>query len=157
MSGNAPRKSRGCERLNRERTAKPVPQQKWEVARCQAACRANTDGSRRFSGAAGLEAARWSRIINISSSSALTGTAELTHYSASKGGMIVLTRSLALELGPLGITVNNIAPGTIVNTVMADAGMEQFSISREDMSQRIPVRRTGEPDDIAYKPDRWIR
>ncbi len=63
--------------------------------------------------------------------------------------MIVLTRSLALELGPLGITVNNIAPGTIVNTVMADARMEQFSISREGMSQRIPVRGTGEPDDIA--------
>jgi 2-hydroxycyclohexanecarboxyl-CoA dehydrogenase len=65
-----------------------------------------------------MEAAKWGRIINISSTSAITGTALMAAYSSSKGAMITLTRSLALELGPLGITVNNIGnyPFNIVNT-----------------------------------------
>jgi 2-hydroxycyclohexanecarboxyl-CoA dehydrogenase len=65
-----------------------------------------------------MKAARWGRIVNISSSSAQTGASTMAHYSASKGGVIALTKSLAKELGPLGITVNNIPPGSVMNTVM---------------------------------------
>jgi 2-hydroxycyclohexanecarboxyl-CoA dehydrogenase len=96
-----------------------------------------------------MEAAKWGRIVNISSSSAQTGAVGMAHYSASKGAMITLTRTLAQELGPLGITVNNIPPGTVMNTVMSEANRERFPISLETLVKTMPVRRTGEPDDIA--------
>jgi 2-hydroxycyclohexanecarboxyl-CoA dehydrogenase len=94
-------------------------------------------------------AAKWGRIVNISSSSAQTGAAGMVHYSASKGAMISMTRSLAQELGPLGITVNNIPPGTIMNTIMSEANRSKFPMSMDDLVKSIPVRRTGEPEDIA--------
>jgi 2-hydroxycyclohexanecarboxyl-CoA dehydrogenase len=96
-----------------------------------------------------MKAAAWGRVINISSSSAQSGTALMAHYSASKGGMISLTRSLALELGPLGITVNNVPPGAVMNTIMSEAMQEKFPIPPEQIRQTLPVRRTGEPSDIA--------
>jgi 2-hydroxycyclohexanecarboxyl-CoA dehydrogenase len=96
-----------------------------------------------------METAKWGRIINISSSSAQSGAVSMTHYSASKGAVISLTRSLALELGPLGITVNNIPPGAIMNTLMSEANLERFPIPRETLLQTLPVRRTGEPQDVA--------
>jgi 2-hydroxycyclohexanecarboxyl-CoA dehydrogenase len=96
-----------------------------------------------------MKAAKWGRIVNISSSSAQSGTARMAHYSASKGGMISLTRTLALELGPLGITVNNIPPASIMNTVMSEANKKVMPMPVEAIVQMLPVRRTGEPDDIA--------
>jgi 2-hydroxycyclohexanecarboxyl-CoA dehydrogenase len=96
-----------------------------------------------------MEAAGWGRIVNISSSSAQTGSAGMAPYSASKGAMITLTRTLAQELGPLGITVNNIPPGTVMNTVMSEANKSKFPMSMEALVKAIPVRRTGEPEDIA--------
>jgi len=96
-----------------------------------------------------MVAAKWGRIVNISSSSAQTGAAGMVHYSASKGAMISMTRSLAQELGPLGITVNNIPPGTIMNTIMSEANRSKFPMSMDDLVKSIPVRRTGEPEDIA--------
>jgi 2-hydroxycyclohexanecarboxyl-CoA dehydrogenase len=96
-----------------------------------------------------MEAAKWGRIVNISSSSAQTGAIGMAHYSSSKGAMVTLTRSLAQELGPLGITVNNIPPGSVMNTVMSEANKERFQIPVETLLQTIPVRRTGEPEDIA--------
>jgi 2-hydroxycyclohexanecarboxyl-CoA dehydrogenase len=96
-----------------------------------------------------MEAAGWGRIVNMSSSSAQTGAETMAHYSASKGGIIALTRTLARELGPLGITVNNIPPGMIMNTVMSEATADRFPVPRSEMVKMIPVRRTGEPEDIA--------
>lgn len=96
-----------------------------------------------------MEAAKWGRIVNISSSSAQTGSIGMAHYSASKGAMITLTRSLAQELGPLGITVNNIPPGSVMNTLMSEANKHRFQIPMETLVQNIPVRRAGEPEDIA--------
>ncbi len=96
-----------------------------------------------------MEAAKWGRIVNISSSSAQTGAIGMAHYSASKGAMITLTRTLAQELGPLGVTVNNIPPGTVMNTVMSEANRAKFPMSMEALIQSIPVRHTGEPEDIA--------
>ena len=96
-----------------------------------------------------MEAAKWGRIVNISSSSAQTGAINMAHYSASKGAMITLTRSLAQELGPLGVTVNNIPPGSVMQTLMSEANKERFQIPVETLLQTIPVRRTGVPGDIA--------
>ncbi len=96
-----------------------------------------------------MKAAQWGRIVNISSSSAQTGAVNATHYSSSKGAVITLTRSLAQELGPQGITVNNIPPGSVLGTIMSEANRKNFNISTESLVSSLPVRRTGEPDDIA--------
>jgi 2-hydroxycyclohexanecarboxyl-CoA dehydrogenase len=96
-----------------------------------------------------MEAAKWGRIVNISSSSAQTGAVGMAHYSSSKGAIITLTRSLARELGPLGITVNNIPPGSVMNTLMSEAHRDKFQTRVEELIQTLPVRRQGEPEDIA--------
>ena len=96
-----------------------------------------------------MEAAKWGRIVNMSSSSAQTGAAGMAPYSSSKGAIITLTRTLAEELGPLGITVNNIPPGIIMNTIMSEANRENFPIPIETVREMMPVRRTGVPEDIA--------
>ena len=97
-----------------------------------------------------MKAAGWGRVVNISSSSAQTGATQMTHYSASKGAIISLTRSLAQELGPHGITVNNIPPGAVMNTIMSEANKSRFQMPMETLLAAIPVRRQGEPEDIAH-------
>jgi 2-hydroxycyclohexanecarboxyl-CoA dehydrogenase len=96
-----------------------------------------------------MKAAKWGRIVNISSSSAQTGSVNMAHYSSSKGAVISLTRTLAQELGPLGITVNNIPPGSVMNTIMAEAQRELMQGKMEALVSILPVRRQGEPEDIA--------
>lgn len=96
-----------------------------------------------------MKAAHWGRIINISSSSAQSGTARMAHYSASKGGVISFTRTLALELGPLGITVNNIPPASIAGTVMYEETKHLMPMTPEQAAAMMPVRRLGEAEDIA--------
>ena len=96
-----------------------------------------------------METAKWGRIVNISSSSAQTGAVGMAHYSSSKGAIITLTRTLAQELGPLGITVNNIPPGTVMHTIMSEAHRQQDPERVNATIETIPVRRAGEPDDIA--------
>jgi len=68
-------------------------------------------------------------------------------YSSSKGAIVALTRTLAQELGPLGITVNNIPPGSIMGTIMSEANISPERA--ESLSKTLPVRRIGAPDDIA--------
>jgi 2-hydroxycyclohexanecarboxyl-CoA dehydrogenase len=96
-----------------------------------------------------MKAAGWGRVINISSSSAQTGSVEQVHYSASKGAVVSMTRSLAIALGPMGITVNNIPPGAIMQTIMSEANVHRFPVSMEQLGKMIPVGRTGVPEDIA--------
>jgi 2-hydroxycyclohexanecarboxyl-CoA dehydrogenase len=96
-------------------------------------------------------AAKWGRIVNISSSSAQTGAMLMAHYSASKGGVIALTKTLALELGPVGITVNTIPPGAI-DTPMSRRAAEEGRFgggTLDDVGRHLPVRRVGTPADIA--------
>jgi 2-hydroxycyclohexanecarboxyl-CoA dehydrogenase len=94
-----------------------------------------------------MKTAHWGRVVNISSSSAQTGSAKMATYSSSKGAVISLTRTLAQELGPHGITVNTIPPGSITGTIMADEKITEAS--RERLAATLPVRRVGVPDDIA--------
>jgi len=96
-----------------------------------------------------MKAAGWGRIVNISSSSAQSGAVRMAHYSASKGAIIALTKTLALELGPLGITCNNIPPRFVMNTVMSEKSFEESHLSREKIIEAGPIRRQGEPEDIA--------
>ena len=95
-----------------------------------------------------MRAARFGRVVLLSSRAA-QGLATRTAYSATKAGMIGLARTWALELGPDGITVNVVAPGPIRATEMfhgvVDAGSEQ----ERRLAGSLPVRRLGEPDDVA--------
>src|SRR5712672_4838478 len=95
--------------------------------------------------------ARFGRIVNLSSSSAL-GSRGQANYSAAKAGMQGLTKTLALELGKFGITANAVAPGFIV-TDMTAATAARLGVSFEDFqagaAQTIPVQRVGRPEDVA--------
>ncbi|MED5811327.1 SDR family NAD(P)-dependent oxidoreductase [Mycolicibacterium sp. 050232] len=96
-----------------------------------------------------MQAAGWGRIITISSSSAQSGAPERSHYVASKGGVIALTKALAFELSPQGITANTIPP-SIVDTPMAQGGVELGIVPPLDiLATMVPVRGCGTPDDIA--------
>ncbi len=86
------------------------------------------------------------RIINISSQLAFKGSTHGTAYVTSKSAINGLTRALALELGPDGITVNAIAPGTIDTDIISSYSEEKKKIR----AANIPVGRIGEPMDIAY-------
>jgi len=88
---------------------------------------------------------RYGRIINISSIAGLVGFPALSHYCASKAGIIGFTRALALELAPYNITVNTIAPGPI-ETPGTKASTPQ---ALEQTVRAIPVGRMGKPADIA--------
>lgn len=102
--------------------------------------------------------AQWGRIVNISSSSAQTGNARQTHYSASKGGLISLTRSLAKELGRKGITVNTVSP-SFIETPSLHAAAEGGNLGA-GIDQHIPttpVRRVGRPEDIAAAVAHLVR
>ena len=94
-------------------------------------------------------AAGWGRIVTISSSSAQSGAPDRAAYVASKGGVIALTKALAVDLSPHGITVNTIPP-SVVDTPMARAGEEAGEIPpMEVLEDFVPVRRVSTPDDIA--------
>ena len=88
---------------------------------------------------------RTGRIINISSISAVIGNPGQPNYAASKAGMIGMTKSLAREVAPRGITANCIAPGFIA-TAMTEALTDKQT---ESISEHIPTRSFGTPDDIA--------
>jgi 2-hydroxycyclohexanecarboxyl-CoA dehydrogenase len=96
-----------------------------------------------------MKAAHWGRVVNISSSSAQSGSVDQVHYSASKGAVVSMTRSLAQALGPMGVTVNNIPPGSVMQTIMSEANKARFILPPEQLAQMLPVRRLGVPDDIA--------
>ena len=85
------------------------------------------------------------RIINISSMWGITGASCEVHYSAAKAGLIGLTKALAKELGPSGITVNAIAPGVINTDMNAHLSEEDRAVLCDD----TPLMRIGEPREVA--------
>ena len=94
-------------------------------------------------------AAGWGRIVTISSSSAQSGAARMVHYVASKGGVMGMTKALALELAPHGITVNTIPPGFIETPMLHRAKDRGDLPDISAVIARTPVRRAGTPEDIA--------
>ena len=95
-----------------------------------------------------MVAAGWGRIVNISSSSVHSGVPGLAAYVSAKSGMVGLTKCLALEFAPHGITVNTIPPG-FVDTPMLRQTMESGFFSLEQQLAKTPVRRIGQPEDVA--------
>ncbi len=94
--------------------------------------------------------AGWGRIVNISSSSAQSGQQFMAHYVAAKSAVNGLTKALALELGPSGITVNAVPPGFIDTPMLRQAEARQLlGGTIDEHIQRTPVRRVGRPEDIA--------
>ena len=94
-------------------------------------------------------AAGWGRIVTISSSSAQSGAPNMAHYAASKGGVIALTKALAVELARQGITANTIAP-SLVDTPMARAAEAAGDFPGVDVvGPMVPLGRAGTPADIA--------
>jgi NAD(P)-dependent dehydrogenase (short-subunit alcohol dehydrogenase family) len=94
--------------------------------------------------------AGWGRIVTISSSSAQGGQPLMTHYVASKAGVIGFTKALALELGPKGVTVNTIPPGFVDTPMLRKSesrGLLGDGVAAHE--ERTPVRRVGRPEDIA--------
>jgi 2-hydroxycyclohexanecarboxyl-CoA dehydrogenase len=93
--------------------------------------------------------AGWGRIVNISSSSTHSGVPYMAHYVAAKSAVNGLTKSLALEYGPSGITVNAVPPGFIDTPMLRYAESQGFLGDVEQNIARTPVRRMGKPEDIA--------
>jgi 2-hydroxycyclohexanecarboxyl-CoA dehydrogenase len=96
-----------------------------------------------------MVAARWGRIVTVSSSSAQRGSPRMAHYASSKGAVIALTKSLAREFAPLGITVNNIPPSGIETPMQQQSQTEGHLPSNEVMAKAIPLGHLGTGDDIA--------
>jgi 3-oxoacyl-[acyl-carrier protein] reductase len=88
----------------------------------------------------------WGRIVNISSTSGITGGTSGVHYAASKGGVIALSKALASELAPRGITVNVVAPSKIDTDMFRRVNPGE---KRENTIRKIPVGRLGAPEEIA--------
>jgi 2-hydroxycyclohexanecarboxyl-CoA dehydrogenase len=93
--------------------------------------------------------AGWGRIVNISSSSTHSGTPYMSHYVSAKSAVNGLTKSLALEYGPAGITVNAVPPGFIDTPMLRKAESRGFLGDIEKTIEQTPVRRIGRPEDIA--------
>ncbi|MEK7265521.1 MAG: SDR family oxidoreductase [Pseudomonadota bacterium] len=95
-----------------------------------------------------MTAAKFGRIIGISSRGAL-GLQTRTNYSATKAGMIGMLRTWALELGPLGITSNCVAPGPVESDMFHEI-VPEGSERKRKLADAIPVKRIGTPEDVAH-------
>jgi glucose 1-dehydrogenase len=94
-----------------------------------------------------IETKRTGKVINISSVHEEIAFPHFTAYCASKGGVKMMMRNLAVELGPLGITVNNIAPGAIETPI--NTKLLNDPVKLNSLKQNIPLGRLGTPEDIA--------
>ena len=98
---------------------------------------------------ADMVASQWGRIVTISSSAGQTGSMRQAHYSASKGGVIALTKTVALEYASAGVTANTVPPFS-VDTPMLRAAQESALIPSSDaLARAIPAGRVGTTDEVA--------
>ena len=86
-------------------------------------------------------------IVNMGATNGLVGEAGYAHYNASKGGITLLTKSMALDLAPYGIRVNCVAPGYIVTPL--SSGMDSEEFIADYIKHHIPLGRTGNPEEVA--------
>jgi NAD(P)-dependent dehydrogenase (short-subunit alcohol dehydrogenase family) len=95
-------------------------------------------------------AAGWGRIVNLTALGAQSGAANMVHYTATKGGLAAMTKSLAVELGAKGITVNAVSPGFVL-TPMAQRAIDGdlFPVPYEEIVATYPIPRVGRPEEAA--------
>lgn len=101
---------------------------------------------------------RFGRVVNIASDAGRAGNARLTSYSATKGGVIAFTKALAQEVGPDGITVNAVSPGSvrapmrdqILQDIDSRLGPDAVAAREQARLAQYPMRRIAEPEDIAH-------
>jgi 3-oxoacyl-[acyl-carrier protein] reductase len=89
-------------------------------------------------------------IVNMSSTNGIAGEEDFAHYNSSKGGVLLLTKTMAVELGPLGIRVNALCPGFIhtpLNDAIAEGQTGDFQ--ERYAAERIPLGRSGRPEEVA--------
>lgn len=96
-------------------------------------------------GVRAMMAARYGRIVNITSPSGRFGFAGQSNYAASKAGVVALTRSLAREVAPRGITVNCVSPGFVLTDLIRDLPEQKLATLRAE----VPMKRFGEPEEVA--------
>ena len=128
--------------ITRDKLMRGMSDQEWDdviatnLTSCFVCCRT----------AAGLmRRGKYGRIINMASISGLIGNPGQANYSASKAGMIGLTRTMSKELVSRGVTVNAVAPGFIASEMTAELG----EVVLEEVKKRIPAKRVGQPEDVA--------
>lgn len=95
-----------------------------------------------------IRAGRRGKIINIASINSVIALHHQAHYVSSKGGLLMLTKAMALELAPYGINVNAIGPGVVETPLTARSLSDP--VRREFLQSRIPLARFGQPQDIAH-------
>ena len=128
--------------ITRDKLMRGMSDEEWDdviatnLTSCFVCCR---------SAAGIMRKAKYGRIINMASISGLIGNPGQANYSASKAGMIGLTRTLSKELVNRGVTVNAVAPGFIASEMTAEMG----EVVLEEAKKRIPAKRLGEPEDVA--------
>ncbi len=135
--------------ITRDKLMRGMSDEEWDsviatnLTSCFVCCRAAAGIMRR---------AKYGRIINMASISGLIGNPGQANYSASKAGMIGLTRTLSKELISRGVTVNAIAPGFIASEMTAELG----DVVLEEVKKRIPAKRVGAPEDVAAAALFWL-
>lgn len=128
--------------ITRDKLMRGMSDEEWDdviatnLTSCFVCCRAAASIMRR---------AKHGRIINMASISGLMGNPGQANYSASKAGMIGLTRTLSKELISRGVTVNAVAPGFISSEMTAEMG----EVILEEAKKRIPAKRLGAPEEVA--------
>lgn len=128
--------------ITRDKLLRGMSDEMWDdvlatnLTSCFVCCRAAATIMRR---------AKYGRIINMASISGLIGNAGQCNYSASKAGMIGLTRTLSKELASRGVTVNAVAPGFIESDMTRELG----EVVMNEVRDRIPAKRVGQPEDVA--------
>ncbi|MEM9588535.1 MAG: 3-oxoacyl-[acyl-carrier-protein] reductase [Planctomycetota bacterium] len=128
--------------ITRDKLMRGMSDEEWDdviatnLTSCFVCCRAAAGIMRR---------SKYGRIINMASISGLIGNPGQANYSASKAGMIGMTRTMSKELVSRGVTVNAIAPGFIASEMTAELG----DVVMEEVTKRIPAKRVGQPEDVA--------
>jgi 3-oxoacyl-[acyl-carrier protein] reductase len=133
--------------------ARDVPTPELDDERWEALLNVNLTGVFRTFRAAipHMIEAGWGRLLTASSiAGAYQGWSRHAHYTASKGGLVGLVRTLAVEFGPHGITANAIAPGIIETPQSLDPVNSLGPDGVREFASRVPVGRTGQPEDIAH-------
>lgn len=126
--------------------ATETPVEEWDQV-----VQVNLLGAAAFARAVGASLAQSGagRIVNVSSIAALTGLPNIVAYNATKAGLDAMTRTMAVELGPAGVLVNSVAPGTISTEMVADL-LEANAALREKLIAKTPLGRVGAPAEAAW-------